>query len=442
MKKRIVCVLMILLMVFSMAGCSKATLLSPDEPVTLTMWHVYGEQADSPMNRLVHEFNETIGLEQGVIINITALSNTSNIGPMLRDSWNSVPGSADMPDLFFCHTNNAADIGAENLVDWSDLFTKEELNGYVDAFVAEGMLGDDLVVFPVSKSTHMLFVNGTQFSRFSKDTGITYEDLATWEGFLDVAEKYYAWSGGQTFCAMDYLLRAVELNTEAHGIDQYMNDNGWYDFENTALKKSWLQFADAIVQGHIMVSDLYSNTQMMTGEVIAGLGSSAAILYYNDVVTYPDNHSEPLDLQVLPMPKAEGCPGLATQAGVGLCALKTTEQKAEAAALFARWLTEEDRNLSFVTETGYMPVAKDAFAAIDGFSFENQGYANLYAALKDVQAEYAMVQEPNIPGYYDKVYALYGALREKQGQWKTQCAAGEDPAVFLNETLQLFQSVG
>ena len=82
------------------------------------------------------------------------------------------------------------------------------------------------------------------------------------------------------------------------------------------------------------------------------------------------------------------------------------------------------------------------FAAIDGFSFENQGYANLYAALKDVQAEYTMVQEPNIPGYYDKVYALYGALREKQGQWKTQCAAGEDPAVFLNETLQLFQSVG
>ena len=28
----------------------------------------------------------------------------------------------------------------------------------------------------------------------------------------------------------------------------------------------------------------------MTGEVCAGLGSSAAILYYNDSVTYPDNN--------------------------------------------------------------------------------------------------------------------------------------------------------
>ena len=33
---------------------------------------------------------------------------------------------------------------------------------------------------------------------------------------------------------------------------------------------------------------LYSNTQVMTGETLAGLGSSAAILYYNDFVTYPD----------------------------------------------------------------------------------------------------------------------------------------------------------
>ena len=101
-----------------------------------------------------------------------------------------------------------------------------------------------------------------------------------------------------------------------------------------------MQFARSLAQGHVVVSDLYSNTQVMTGDVLSGLGSSAAILYYNDTVTYRDGTQEPMDLHVLPMPKTAGADALMTQAGVGLCAYKTTDQKAEAAALFVRWLTE------------------------------------------------------------------------------------------------------
>ena len=102
---------------------------------------------------------------------------------------------------------------------------------------------------------------------------------------------------------------------------------------------------------------MYSNTQVMTGETLAGLGSSAAILYYNDFVTYPDNTTEPTDLLLAPLPHAAGTTTpLMPQAGVGLCAFKTTDQKAEAAAVFLRWLTEQQRNLEFAADTGYMPV--------------------------------------------------------------------------------------
>lgn len=45
----------------------------------LTMWHVYGEQSDSPMNRLIEEFNQTVGMEKGIIINVTGMSNASYI---------------------------------------------------------------------------------------------------------------------------------------------------------------------------------------------------------------------------------------------------------------------------------------------------------------------------------------------------------------------------
>lgn len=54
-----------------------------------------------------------------------------------------------------------------------------------------------------------------------------------------------------------------------------------------------MQFARSLAQGHVVVSDLYSNTQVMTGDVLSGLGSSAAILYYNDTVTYRDGTRSP-----------------------------------------------------------------------------------------------------------------------------------------------------
>ena len=54
----------ILFLTFAFGGlcaCSDKSLLDPNNPVTLTIWHVYGEQADAPMNMLIEEFNDTVG---------------------------------------------------------------------------------------------------------------------------------------------------------------------------------------------------------------------------------------------------------------------------------------------------------------------------------------------------------------------------------------------
>lgn len=441
MKKQLACVLAVLLLLTALSGCAEKTLLDPKEPITLTMWHVYGEQADSPMNRLVEEFNRTVGKEQGVIINVTLMSSTAQIGEKLLDAQANTPGVPAMPDLFFCHNNNAEELGAENLLDWNTIFSEDALSSYIPEFLADGMVGESLCVFPISKSTHLLFVAGGQFDRFAADTGVTYDDLATWDGFFDVAAKYYDWSGGKPFCALDYLIRAVELNAMEQGSSALYTADGWYDFENSALRDSWMEFADSYAQGHIIVSDLYSNTQVMTGEVVAGLGSTASILYYNDTVTYPDNTSEPMDLRVLPMPKATGSELLVTQAGVGLCATKSTEQKAEAAALFASWLTEPARNLDFCVGSGYMPVTQEAFAQIQDYTFASEAYQRLYTTLNTVNQTATAVREPSFGGYYAKIYTLYDTLRELQKAIPTRLSDGADSQSIAAETWDIFQAL-
>ena len=445
MKKRMLALLVLSALILSLAGCGEKSLLKEDEPVTLNFWHVYGEQSGSPMDLLVQEFNRTVGQERGVRVQVTGLSSASKIGGYLKEAQSGGKDVQEMPDLFTCHIGDATALGEENLVDWRDWFSSGELSDFVPGFLEDGTAEDGaLLLFPVSKSTQLLMCNGSGFARFSAATGVRYEDLATWEGFYESAGKFFDWSGGEPFCALDYPIRSVELCAMERGSGDLYTEGGWYDTDNEIFRESWMQFARALAQGHVVVSDLYSNTQVMTGDVLSGLGSSAAILYYNNTVTYRDGTQEPMDLHVLPMPMSKGHDALMTQAGVGLCSYKTTEQKAEAAALFVRWLTESERNLDFVAQTGYMPVRSGAFDAIEGYdSFPEPvaSYRQLYAALKTMREDYTPVSEPRFAGYYARVNALYDGLRQMQQELPARAAAGEDVEALAAETWALLCSI-
>lgn len=441
MRKFIRIAFAILLSTLALCACGKRSELNPNNPVTLSMWHVYGEQTESPMNRLVAEFNETVGNEHGGIIDVKMITNTSDIHKWLTAILDNTPGAPNMPDLFFCHSENAAKLGTDRLLDWYDYFTENEIKEFVPGFVQDGIVDEHLAVLPVSKSTHLLFLNGSKFEQFSSETGVSYDDLLTWDGLFDAAAVYYRWSGGLPMCALDYPLRAIELNAISKGSGDFYTEDGWYDFSNPVLKESFMEFVRPLVQGHIAMSDSYANTQMMIGEAMAGIGSSASILYFNDVVTYPDNTTEPMNLQILPYPHTAGAEPAMTQAGVGLSALKTTSQKAEAASLFAHWLTQEKRNFDFVTETGYMPVQTRAFDAIDDYDFPDRERTDLYTALNTMCQDFTIYSEPKTAGYHDKITQLYDYFRLKQADWKLHASWGEDVDSMAEEAWQFFSDI-
>ena len=132
-----------------------------------------------------------------------------------------------------------------------------------------------------------------------------------------------------------------------------------------------------------------------------------------------------MNLQVLPMPQQAGKQKVATQSGVGLCAYKTTSVKAEAATVFTRWFTEEQRNLDFVLSTGYMPVRTGAFGKIGDCAFSSDAYKNLYDALSVTVATCTFEKEPKFDGYYSKVYALYDQIRKIQSSLEARYEKGE-----------------
>lgn len=50
MKKRIVLCLLALALLSAMTGCGKE---KDADPLTVTLWHVYGGEVDSPLNSLI-----------------------------------------------------------------------------------------------------------------------------------------------------------------------------------------------------------------------------------------------------------------------------------------------------------------------------------------------------------------------------------------------------
>ena len=71
------------------------------KPVTLTVWHVYGGQTDSPLNDMIEEFNKTVGAAKGIKLQVTAVSNTNNIHDAVLRAANNEPGASELPDLFY-----------------------------------------------------------------------------------------------------------------------------------------------------------------------------------------------------------------------------------------------------------------------------------------------------------------------------------------------------
>ena len=46
------------------------------------------------MNRLIAQFNETVGREKGIVIDVTVMTNSSVLGPRLLDAHANKPGAS------------------------------------------------------------------------------------------------------------------------------------------------------------------------------------------------------------------------------------------------------------------------------------------------------------------------------------------------------------
>jgi len=300
MKKFIAMFICLALMMPCISGCSKQTEPSPENPVTLTMWHVYGSQTTSPLNTVIDNFNQTTGKENGITINVVSVTSSSAIDKALSSAASKEPGAADLPDLFTAYPRVAEIIGEENLLTWNDYFTEEELSAFNKDFLSEGYFNDALLMLPIAKSTEALFINQTLFDRFCADTKVSTGDLSTFSGLFEVAGKYYDWSDGQHFLQLNDYYNYAYIGMKSYGSDFVRNNQ--LNLHDEAFERIWMPLAKAAIQGGVCLDDGYAAAKWKTTDIISNTGSTADVLYQPEEVFHSDNTTEAITTLTLPYP--------------------------------------------------------------------------------------------------------------------------------------------
>ena len=385
-----------------LSGCAQRDILDPNDPVTLIVWHNYGQQLGESIGSLVDEFNSTVGADRGINIQIAYIADTREINERLLMAVNNDPGAPLLPDIAVIYPRIGVTLAeAGMLMDFSEQFSEEELASYVPSFIEEGKLGGDILyILPVAKSTEVIYLNSTIFNRFSEDTGFDISRLATIEGIVEAAEMYYEWSGGKAFFFPENLFHIAMSGSRQLGKDIFSDRR--LDLSFSEYQRIWDAYYPSAVRGGTAIFDNYGNYLMATGEVVCVTGSSASLTFYPDTVTFADNTKEPLELDLLPYPVFTGGSNISIQRGGGMSVFKSDSKREYAAGVFLKWFNEPEQNLRFTQQTGYMPVtiaAFEDFKTNDLGNIENLNVRKLYETLIYMQDNYIFYVPPVFEGF-------------------------------------------
>lgn len=437
MKKKLVILLCLLSAVTCLWGCAESEKPSAGTPVVLTMWHVYGSQTESPLNTAIDRFNSTVGKEHGVTVNVVSVTSSSAIDKALTASANGEPGAEELPDLFTAYPRVAEIVGKDRLLCWDNYFTKQELAAFHSEFLSEGYFDGTLLMLPIAKSTEAFFLNKTLFDRFSMDTGISVDDLKDMGGVLRTAKRYYDWSGGKNFIQFNDFYHYCYVGMKA--FDKEWIVDGTLQL-NDDFERVWRPLAETAIYGGICLDDGYAASRWKTAEIISNTGSTADVLYQPHEVVHADNTTEAISAIALPYPVFNESTSGVVYRGGGLFAVRSSDERENYGAyLFAKWLTEAENNLDFVTEAGYLPVTH---AAMDGLSshvgmLESENYRSLYRAVDTMVQQYDMYALPLYDGASETQLSfeknVKAVLKSAHNQYLNRVNDGENPNTVLAE---------
>ena len=373
-RKRITALCLVVAACFLFSGCGTKSPLDPKKPVTIEIWTYYNGDQLTAFDGLVEEFNETVGKEKGIIVNSSSQGSVNDLETNVIAAIRGEVGAAEVPDIFMAYADTAyAADQMGGVVDLKDYLDDKDVSLYIESYIKEGDFdgNGEIKIFPIAKSTEVLVLNKTDWDVFAEETGADYADMADMEGLVKTAQAYYEWtdaktpeipSDGKALFGRDamanyMLIGSMQLGTE---IFQVSDGKMTLNFDKDTIRKLWDCYYIPFVKGYFAASGRFRSDDIKTGNIIAYVGSSSGVSFFPDTVSTSDEESHSIEMEVLPCPGFAGGEDYAVQQGAGMVVTNGSEAEIYASVEFLEWFTEDDKNILFSVQSGYLPVTKTA----------------------------------------------------------------------------------
>lgn len=400
--KRITALASAAALTLSLAACGGSAVSGPKntaptkaKPVTITVWSYYNGDQLETFSKLVDEFNATVGKEQNITVEASSQGSVNDLETNVLAAAEGKVGAAEMPNIFSAYADTCYAVDQMGLVaDLSGYLTDEEKAAFPESYLTEGDFDDNgtIKIFPVAKSTELLFLNDTDWQAFAAATGAKYEDLSTMEGLVATAGKYYDWTDartevpddGKALFGRDAMANYMLIGAKELGSTIFTVENGKMTVNLTedVARKLWENYYVPFVKGWFAGEGRFRSDDIKTGNVLAYVGSNSSATFFPKQVQVSDTESHEISLKVLPNPSFAGSEEVAVQQGAGMVVTKSTPEEEAACVTFLKWFTQPENNIQFAVGSGYLPVTH---AADDMTAIENSGL-DLTDSMKDVLA--------------------------------------------------------
>lgn len=355
-------------------GCgSSAQNAKPTQVTNITVWTYYnGDQLES-FTDLVDKFNETVGAEKGIVVSTESLGSVNDLEQSVMDAAEGKVGASAMPNVFSAYADTVYALDQMGMVvDLAPYLTDDEKAKFIDGYLSEGDFDDNgsVKIFPVAKSTEVMLFNDTDWQPFAEATGASYDDLATVEGLVATAEKYYNWTDAQTAApddgkalfGRDAMANYMLVGAQQLGDTIFAVKDGriTVNFERDVARRLWDNYYVPFVRGWFAATGRFRSDDIKTGNVLGYVGSSSSATFFPTRVTNDANESHEISLKTLPAPQFEGGEAVAVQQGAGMVVTAAKEEEVEASVEFLKWFVRAENNIAFSVGSGYLPVTRKA----------------------------------------------------------------------------------
>ncbi len=414
MKKRLLALLLVSIMAFSLVGChgkrqnpefSMPETFDTDKHHEITFWakndtnvnqvKVY-EQAIEDFEALYPNIKVQLRLytDYGVIYNDVITNIATNTTPNVCISYPDhiatyKTGTNCVVPLDMLMDDTSYGLGGAELK--SDGRTREEL---VPQFLEEGKIGDTYYALPFMRSTEACYVNVTYLEKL----GYTLPEVLTWDFVWEVSEAAAKKDEEGTYLlnGQKVMLPFIYKSTDNMMIQYlrqcgagYSTDEGNVEIFNDTTDAFLMDIANHVEAGAFSTFKIsgYPANFLNAGQCVFAVDSTAGATWMGSdapLIDISEDRLVDFEIAVLPVPQVDAENPVMISQGPSVCVFnKEDPQEVLASWLFAQFLLTNDVQIGYSSTEGYAPVTKK--------SQQSEEYATYLANRgKDFDMHYAV----------------------------------------------------